>query len=60
VRGVQNITLKMNVDSALRLKKYLEETHKNYPLDSELPHVIDARKLIVTLNNIIEKYQIDV
>lgn len=56
---VKNITLKMDVSCALRLKKYLEETHQNYPLDSEQPHVIDARKLIVTLDNIIKKYKIE-
>ena len=49
----------MDVSCALRLKKYLEETHQNYPLDSEQPHVIDARKLIVTLDNIIKKYKIE-
>jgi hypothetical protein len=59
-KDLKNITLKMDVSGAIRLKKYLDETHKNYPLDSKLPHVVDARKLIITLNNIIETYQVDV
>lgn len=55
---VKSVNLKLNKETAKNLHRYLKETIDSYPENIVDDYVVDARKLIVSLERVIEEYNI--
>ena len=55
--SVKNVNLRLDYESAKKLHRYLVESQKHFLNSDTSDYVVDARKLIVSLEHILKTYE---